>query len=750
MYKILGIVFLILEIEIIGLYMFFTIKAYIKKKIPITKKNLLYIIPAFVLIYLLELTARLYCGVRVDFFVCFDLVHTTLDAFGFQIDEYVVEICKDGLFFADFVIAYVLAVATVILGVLGFFGLWIHNYSVGKRRFRKGCDLVLGDSDSSLLYLKANPDSVMLAPNITGKRYVELLKSGVAVQRFGLDSKALKKKARKKDFDIIVFRDSGYPYTKIIDEFSKLKKNGCRAELHFEATLEETKFIRQQFINKAGKQIESHIRCFNKYELIARKFVVDHPITKYIPRDFYNANFSIKDNKKINIVFIGFGKVNYQLFRMFAMQFQFAGEENGRLKSKPVDYYIYDNNESALSNEFRSRIEFEFDEIFSDCDFPKPENICEMHVENADINSCEVKKEFKSLVGKDSYTYFIISLDDDLKDAAYARTVRRLFDDGDNYKIFVRAKNRSGETLNVKTDSVVYFGDDKSLYTHESIVDDVLSETAQRLNLLYEMTKNESQDEEDKEPIDAERHTQNSTVADKQSTDENEKTAEQKRCDKLDEFLKDPENRKYMLDLWSNLKMIDQSSNLYRALNIPFKLAMLGFDMVKSGGEVTEKEFFNRYAKVDSAKECRKKYDDYSVYFGTEPCNVLAYIEHLRWNALYILYDFKQMKKSEMKIIEKIKKGKTVKEVEHRNKDELRHGCLTTYYGLDDLIKFKFERLYGRSEAENVKNTDSRLLALSEIYKYDYIDLDDLYSSVLTLGYSVTDRLKNNEAVKAD
>jgi len=776
MYNALAILFLIAEIATIGAIAVITYLMYRKHKTVLSKKSLWYLIPSFALIYLLGLTARFYSGVKVDFFVCFDLVNTTFDVFGFQTDDYVIEICKNGIFYADFVIAYLLAVVTVVTSVLGLFGLRIHNWSVRRAAYKKGCDLVLGDSDSACEYLKANPGSVMLAPKMPRKRYIELLKSGIAVHRIELSDGKLAKKVQKNDFEIIVFRAGGYPYSKIIDEFSELRQHGGRAELHLEATLDETKIIRQKFIGKAGKGIEPHIRCFNKYELIARKFVTDYPVTKYIPRDFYNKNFSIKENKDINIVFVGFGKVNYQLFRMFAMQFQFASEKDGKLCSKPVHYYIYDNNESALSNEFRSRIEFEFDDIFSNCDFPKPEDICDMNVENIDINSCEAKKQFKSLVGKNSYTYFIVSLDDDLKDAAYAQTVRRLFDDGNNYKIFVRAKNRNGETLNVDTDSVIYFGDDGSLYTHDSIVNDVLSETARRLNLLYEMAKSEDkesekqkdeeQPQETEKPQDEEQQRngeqpqeneqqqngEQSQESEKQKERESaedkekkrliaEKRAEWAQCKSLDEFLEKPENRKFMLYLWSGLEMIQQSSNLYRALNIPFKLEMLGYEMVERGGGVTEKQFFNRYAGTDSAEETNKKYDDYSVYFKTEPCNVLAYIEHSRWNALYILYDYRQMSKAEIEKLNGIDEGKTVSEVKHKDTKKLKHACLTTYYGLDDLIKYKFGLIYGKTEAQKVKDKDARLLALSDIYKYDYIDLNSLYSSVLTLGYTVKDKL---------
>lgn len=72
-----------------------------------------------------------------------------------------------------------------------------------------------------------------------------------------------------------------------------------------------------------------------------------------------------------------------------------------------------------LHNEFFSRMLYEFDEDFKDCDFPRPERICDIaEVGQTDINSVEAKKKFKELVTDNSFTYFIISLNADLEDAS--------------------------------------------------------------------------------------------------------------------------------------------------------------------------------------------------------------------------------------------------------------------------------------------------------------------------------------------
>lgn len=424
---------------------------------------------------------------------------------------------------------------------------------------------------------------------------------------------------------------------------------------------------------------------------------------------------------------MGFGKVNYQLFRMCAMQFQFAQQTDGKLSSKPVKYYIYDSHAAMLHNEFFSRILFEFDEDFAHCDFPKPEKICDLEIFNTDINSIEAKKHFKSLVHKDSFTYFVVSLDCDLQDASYAQTVMRLLDDDDNYRIFVRAKNDNGEKLNELSDRIIYFGEEKKLYTHENIVNDDLTVLAQRINLLYNKTYSRMSDAP--------------AWLKKLETDDKLSPEEQRRL--LDESLSSPENMEFMLEKWAELPHIEQASNLYHALNLPFKLNLLGFSMVKRRDEnhtgITEEQFNEAYK--NSGRE--SGYNDYSFFFKTESSNVLAYIEHSRWNALYILYDYKQLKKADMKVTETVEDGKTVKVMAHKNTAKKTHACITTYYGLHELIEYKYNTLYPdeKLSEKNLAN-NPKLQKLSAIYAYDYMDLDRLYSEITATGF-VLEELKN-------
>lgn len=717
MYLALSIIFLIAALAIAAFLTFTMARAVIVDKELITQKNLIYLVPAFTLVYLLYLTAAIYNGESIDFFYCVNLASYALSAFTFELQLSLIGPLTAAypLFCVDFVLAVIISAATFILGVCSFFSQRIRNFFSLRARLAKRCDIVVGDSPSALLYAKNNRNSVVWATDISRSRYADLLKDGYTVVRAPFEAKAFRSKFGRREYNIIVFRDGNGSYTNVIGTFAELKKLGCAARLNLEANQEEIKIIKEKFVSGADKEVAAHIACFSKYELIARRFVAEYPITKFIPRSFFNENFTLKSDKEINVVFIGFGKVNYQLFRMCAMQFQFARGVGDRLASKPVHYYVYDNKSSALHNEFFSRILYEFDEEFADCDFPKPERICDLTVVEKDNNSVEAKSRFKKLVNQNSFTYFVISLDNDLEDASYAQTVKRLLADErqGNYRIFVRAKNGSGERLNSRDDSVIYFGDEKSLFTHDSVVNDDLLELAQRINLLYNKIS---------DPPEWLRALRALPVAQQSAA--------------LSKDLENAVNKRLMHEKWAELPLIEQSSNLYHALNLPFKLNLLGFDMVK-GAEgqrgVSEEEFNKHY--VNSGRE--SGYADYSFFFGTESSNVLAYIEHSRWNALYILYDYRQMKKAEMSVVEgKDASGTPTKSLPHKDTAHKRHACITTYYGLNDLIMFKYGALESEADLSALDyKTDERLRELAKIYAYDYMDLDKLYAEITAMGY---------------
>lgn len=712
-----GIILFIVSVAIICAIIFTTVRT-IKNKgeLAISKKNMIYLAPTFLLIYFLHMSAWAYNGEGLDFFNCFALLGSALEVITkFKVDTDMVRpVCTEyPVFYAAFVLAYVAGGATVVLSVASFFSPRIRNYFSCKRALHRGCDAVVGDCPDALRYVKSNKNCLLLAPDVSRSRYAELIKSGYTVMRDSL--RGVGKRLRAREYNIILFSGAKIPYTRVIDEFIALKDEGAMITLNMEADQDDVKIIKERLIAGTDDKVGAFIHCFSKHELIARQFVVQHPITKYIPRSFYNANCSLKQDKEINVVFIGFGKMNYQLFRMCSMQFQFAVQQGEKFAAKPVHYYIYDHRDEALHNEFFSHILYEFDEDFKDCDFPRPERICDIaEVSRTDINSVAAKKKFRSLVTENSFTYFIISLSTDLDDASYAQTIKRLLPQSTNYRIFVRAKS-SAE--NFGDDGILYFGDESKIYTHGCIVNDDLSEFARRLNMLYDNIQNMPK-----------------WLAEIRSLPLEEQGAALDRC------LGDQEHRALMQRNWEARPMIEQASNLYHALNLPFKLNLLGFDMVKRADErdtgVSEERFHERYVNTGRVHD----YADVNFFFEKQSSNVLAFIEHLRWNALYILYDYKQMKKKDMVVTESVDaNGKRKIAVSHKDLARKLHGCLTTYYGLKDLIEYKFGLMYPEENIKDVPATDARLRELYNLYQYDYMDLDRLYGEVSTMGYKIVE-----------
>ena len=97
------------------------------------------------------------------------------------------------------------------------------------------------------------------------------------------------------------------------------------------------------------------------------------------------------------------------------------------------------------------------------------------------------------------------------------------------------------------------------------------------------------------------------------------------------------------------------------------------------------------------------------------------------------------MKKEDMHVSQKQdEQGNTIKVMPHKDTAKKQHACLTTYYGLNELIKFKYEALYpGDKLSEKNYKTDTRLQELGKIYAYDYMDLDRLYSEITAMGYKL-------------
>ena len=687
MYTPLSILFICVEVGLLALLVYLI---FFKKDI-VNKKCLAFAVPVFVVVYALYTMGSIYNadngGEKYDFYAAFNLIKKTLSLFAFEVSAGVVRPlgAVNGWYAVATAIACALTVLTSVFSVVVLFGVKVSNALRKAKRFMSGCDIVFGVSPSSMEYLKRHKNAVLWVEKIKRDEYQRLLKEGYTVHRAPLNEKNMDKCLRGAEYHLIVFRDVSNSYFSILSCFEKLKPNADKhLFLHLEANANEVQVVREKYVSAMPQNTNSFIMPFCRYELMARRFITDHPITRYIPRDFFHENLTLKDDKQINVVFLGFGKVNYELFKMMVTNFQFAKQENGKLKVAPVRYYTFEREKERFNNEYFIRLRDEYDELFQNSSLPPAERVCDLQPPmQTDVHSLEARREIRALVHENSYTYFIVSAVDDFQDAGLAYGLKDLLDGESNYKIFVRSKGADSRLLGDEREEIVYFGENATCFTHENIVNDDLMQLSRHVNDLY-----------------------------------NDYTQ--------DEWAQ--------LRVWQKLPTVEQYSNVNAATHIHYKLNLMGFALQKTAGVGVTKEEFER---VYPDAFMRENGNEYSYFFGLTTANVLAFIEHSRWNAYYLLSGYKPLPFDEF-VWARNDKGKDV--LKHKDTDRRRHACLTTYEGLDELISYKYQTMQEAvQKGEKEVGAISRE-SLADLYRYDYMVIDGMYDALTGLGYSIVKR----------
>lgn len=686
MYTALGILFLAVGLGLIGLlaYMIFARKA------TIDKGSLIYAIPVFLLVYSMYIVGMVHSKAEIAFHSLFSLIGKSLRIFAMDLNYDLLRSVSEEypVFYAATVVICILSFVTVAFGVAAVFGKRISNRRRKAKILASNGDVVIGYSNDSIEYLKHNKNTVMWAENISKETYFKLIGQGYTIHKAPFSADKVIKALKSNEHHMIAFRDAGYSFFDLISIFEEIKSTEeLRLYLHLEATADEMSIVQKKYVSEVSDKANSFVTSFCRYELMARAFLSEHPISKYIPRDFFNENLTLKDGKEINVVLIGFGKVNCELFKAMTTQFQFARNSEGAICSAPVHYYIFENDESRLNNGCLIKLRDEYEKIFEHSDLPPADKICDIvKAGPLDANSLRAKELLSSLVTNNTYTYFVVSIANDFTNATFAHDIKERLGDSENYKIFVRTNKSENRLLNKGEQNIIYFGEDADMYSHGSIVNDDLMELSQNVNDLYnDISKSH-----------------------------------------LEKYRQ-----------WQRLPVIEQQSNISAALNIYFKLNMLGFDLKKNTeGGLDKQSFIARYPDAFM----HGKGEDYQYFFGNSTANVLAFIEHSRWNAQYILSGYKPLPFDKFEWTEKkSSSGDIVYNLSHKNTPAHRHACLTTYLGLDDLIEYKLSRLNEEKKKGErmIVGADKNELAM--IYRYDYMVTDGMYDALKRLGYSITD-----------
>lgn len=464
------------------------------------------------------------------------------------------------------------------------------------------------------------------------------------------------------------------------------------------------------------------ITYINKYQKVAIDFINQFPLTKFMTEKQidYKTTF-IKPNIDINVILIGFGKANSQIFLTSVANNQFLTlDDNKKPIIKKVDYHIFDrektDNDKNLNHNYY-RFKNEMEKVIKEDYLPLPDLPANEYFDTLDINDKNFYTDIKKILGKskDNVNYIIIAFGSDLEniDLAQKLVQKKREWEINNLTIFVKVRKTSNESKELIKYGCHYIGNEKDIiFNINNIINDKFYNMALMRDEVY--------------GIEYKIKEEGLKLITNNVLNENHKSVRHK---------------------WHIKKtQIERESNLYGCLSIRSKLNLLGFDCLPKEEVlnnpnkyevISEEEYMKVYAHKDilnvldcdfsidentiNPLEGKKIYDYPLVFLETKRKN-LAVLEHQRWNSFMIS---KGMIPSSIKEIESLnEKGQCTK---GKNYTFRRHGNITTF---DGLITF-------RKIVSKINKDDERK---NDVICYDYQILDDAYWLLTKNGYLIVRR----------
>lgn len=443
------------------------------------------------------------------------------------------------------------------------------------------------------------------------------------------------------------------------------------------------------------------VHYINKYKLIARDFVSNYPLTRYMTEEQIDYDTAtIRPSVDMNVVMIGFGKTNQQLFLTSVANNQFLTKTDGKFVQKDVNYYIYDKEDSK-NNKNLNHTYFRYEnEVLKKADKskylplpPKPANVvCPRTFDVNDMGFYESVKENISVKG--AFNYVIIAFGSDMENLDMAgKMVAKIKEWGlfDKTKVFVKIRNDkllkgiqdTEKTFDGVKTEFIPFGIEKNLvYNFSQIIDETQEMMARDRHLTYAVESG-------------------MTAADEQ------------------------EAKEKALKKWYAQSQIQRENNVYACMCIREKLNLLGYDYApkSDGAESKNAEYEKKYQEGDpicydeSGDEVKGKLPvKYTIDFveGSKR-QALAILEHQRWNAYMISNGVVPS---------------TIKQIENGDSKNLalrRHGNITTFDGLVEFRKIIADK-------QHISEEDA------DVIKYDYQIMDDLVWMLDQNGYKIVQK----------
>ena len=661
--KIFLISILVILVFLIALYFILLIK----HKMKLSKANRYYLIPSSIIVFSLYIYAYIKSGNFV-FLNVLESINLTLKIFVLDVKTALVQpiIESDKLYFVCLLLAIIIAAYSMYSSIILFIIDRIKNSIRIKAEFNQDYNDILlvnnySNYDKVVHYLNNNQNTIVWINDKLNKNDLDSISSkNIKYLNIEFNIKNMEKILKKASKLNVIVLDS-FDLDNLLNIISSFKDNNLfdskKLSFFIEVDNKLLEHLKDNYINL--NNLSAYVKVFSKYEMIARNLNYQYPLSSLLNKDAIDEYFAVKKDIDINNFIFGFGKMGEELFKMNVSNNQFCYRDNNKYHAKQVNYYIYDQNNTAISSDYLERCET-YKKFYSDEYFEILEDVCNLNVNNKYICEKLLSDDFLKYIKKDSNNFIYLCLDNDdlnIKLASRIKLYLNSLNIDFNYKIFLRVENDKNVLLNNDLD-FIYFGNELDILDHDVIVNDKLSSLAIKLNEHYNRNKKD-----------------------------------------------------YTINDWYKLSYIKQYSNIYASLNAGFKLGLMG---LKIGDKEMERdEYFDIYS--DGLKEF--KYDDYNAYFKISKRNTFGYLEHLRWNAFYILNGYLPMKKKECVN----NNGQLI------SKDELlkKHSCLTSVYGLDDVHKY-----YAKVMNKDLKDV--------ETYIYDFMQSDNMYDDLASIGFKIS------------
>lgn len=475
---------------------------------------------------------------------------------------------------------------------------------------------------------------------------------------------------------------------------------------------------------KYEKRARGCLHYVNEYRQTAFDFLAEYPLADFLPAGAIDTEKALlKPDFDVNVIMIGFGRVNQQLFLSMLAAHQFMTEdENKNLIFKPVNYYLYDKRHTSghknLNHNYFRYVHNFFcpdAEPFDKDDYlplaPKPAN---EHYEYLDINDVEFYDRLKKNVSQNGRgcNFFVVALGDDYTNIDFANKIGVKIKEWGlgNCNVFARIEDKT------TFESAKYFFDDGNCHAF-----------GEKKSVVYNFKK-----------IVAEEYTKIAYLADcGYNTARNAKLGKTEGAS-YEELYKAWYVKPAAVKRWSNV---------YAALSITSKLSMMGLKMkrgsVNDSDAISREEYYAVYGSCDEAVRSAVRFNDkgecYLEYKPSKQHN-LAVAEHYRWNAFMITQGFIPATKTQIRD-EKDENGNYT---DGKNYALRRHGNLTDYEGLTLFATEVAERnatlLFGDKKPE--KEQAERLVRQADVIQYDFRLMDIAWDVLKESGFKICKKNK--------